>query len=343
MSLLVLSAGDVSAVSSELSPNVLLSLMALVFVRLHSQQRIAIPQRTSISTKAYNTLFMPARVDDFGTTIKVVSVPLGNHAGGLPATTLVLDEQTGAVKAVVNARSLTALRTAAGSALATRLVGPDVPHVLLVFGAGKQIEAHVDLLIRTFPSLKSCTIVNRSFNSRLESLHASLQSRFTHIRFVMECAIGASGTNLFDLQRAVLSADIICTATSSTQPLFKSSWVKAGAHINLVGSYTPDMVEVEVELIKRAGKIMVDSKEACQLEAGELIRAKVLVEDMVEVGEMTGLDGQGISETIMKMKAAGDVTIFKSVGVGLQDTAIASAVVDKAISMGVGTQIVTYD
>ena len=114
MALLVLSAEDVSRASSELSPDNLMALMAQVFIRLHLRDRIEMPHRVSITTDAYSALFMPARVEGFGTTIKTVSLPGPGVQADVQATTLVLDEQTGAVRAVVNATSLTALRTAAG-------------------------------------------------------------------------------------------------------------------------------------------------------------------------------------------------------------------------------------
>ena len=117
MALTVLSAQDVHVASNAICPEHLVSLMAKVFVRLHARDRISLPHRTSITTEAYNVLFMPARIDDFSATIKTVSVPGPNSKASVQATTLVLDEESGAVKAVVNATSLTALRTAAGKSI----------------------------------------------------------------------------------------------------------------------------------------------------------------------------------------------------------------------------------
>lgn len=99
------------------------------------------------------------------------------------------------------------------------------------------------------------------------------------------------------------------------------------------------MVEVDEELIRRAGKILVDSRDACGAEAGELIKAKIEPEDLVEVGELLELDGKSIPDAVNSVKRAGDVTIFKSVGIGLQDTAIASAVFENAVSAGLGTWV----
>lgn len=122
MSLLVLSDDDVSRITESFTPHVLMALMALVFVRssesaradgeTHSQ--VITPLRSVINTPNYTALFMPAYMHESGTSIKVVSVPKSSTREGLPGSTLVLDEKTGAVKAIVNAKGLTALRTAAG-------------------------------------------------------------------------------------------------------------------------------------------------------------------------------------------------------------------------------------
>lgn len=117
MSLVVLSAKDVSVIAEGLSPRDLLDLVVAVFVQSHSKENYSLPQRTLIHANAFSTLFMPSRLSDCGTSIKVVSMPkiTSQSNNGLPATTLCLDEQTGGVSAVVNARGLTALRTAAGN------------------------------------------------------------------------------------------------------------------------------------------------------------------------------------------------------------------------------------
>ncbi|KAF9240833.1 NAD(P)-binding protein [Melanogaster broomeanus] len=314
MSLLVLSAQDVNAVTSELEPEELEALMASVFHRLSSGSEYASPHRTSISMSQHTTLFMPSRVPDLGTTIKVVSVPVSTgDKRGLPASTLVLDEMTGCVKAIVNASTLTALRTAAGSVLATRLLISQAPKTL----------AHVDLHLRAFPSLESCTIVNRAINTRLENLLSSLRQSHPLRTF---STLTLDDENLKD---AVGNANIICTATSSKIPLFTSEWVSPGTHLNLVGSFTPSMHEVDSKLINRAGKVVVDSRDACAIEAGELIvagKAENPKEPWLNLG-LKGSDG---------------VTIFKSVGVGLQDVAIASLVVSRAEQMGRGTRIDNY-
>ncbi|TDL22087.1 NAD-binding protein [Rickenella mellea] len=341
--MLVLSAADIANVVATFSPDLLTGMMAFVFVGMTGKDGVQCPQRTTVTSSNYDALIMPSSIDTLGTAVKIVCVPKERTIHGLPASTLLLDKKTGALRALINASSLTALRTGAGSALATNLVGPTVPHVLLCFGAGKQTDAHIDILLRAFPSFNHCIIVNRTKNDRLAMLHSSLERRFPDVQFTLGCAVEGIGLDAFDLQHAVEAADVICTATSSKKPLFQSQWVKVGTHINLVGSYTPHMAEVDDALIRRAGRVLVDSKYACLHEAGELLSAGISMDEMVEVGEITHVDGTGLHDEVIRLKSAGDITIFKSVGIATQDNVIAHAVVDKATSMGIGTHIPAYD
>ncbi|KAG8695928.1 hypothetical protein FRC08_007460, partial [Ceratobasidium sp. 394] len=249
--------------------------------------------------------------------------------GGLPATTLVLDEETGGVRAIVNSRALTALRNAAGSVLATQLLANPNPTHITLFGAGLQIKHHARLFLLTYPSITHCTIINRSSNDRFNQLVSHLRSDFPNIQIQ---GLVSTTTPNPQIESAVREADVICTATSSTLPLFDSTWLKPGAHVNLVGSYTRTMREADTGLIKRAGRrIVVDEAKSCSVEAGELVDAEVLENELVEIGVLVRGSEEGEGEMNRRMvKAAGDVTVFKSVGVGAQDVAIAALMVELA-------------
>lgn len=229
-----------------------------------------------------------------------------------------------------------------GSLLATRIFATDRPQNLVSFGAGKQIEAHVNLFLREYPSIQRCTVVNRTENARLTDLLTTLRPQNPTVEFV-----GLSSESRDLLHKHLIEADIVCTATSSTSALFESSSIRKGTHLNLIGSYTPDMREIDTTLIMRAGKVIVDSRAACCVEAGELIQAKILEKDMVELGELIGIvndrEFKALTSKCADVKMAGDITIFKSVGVGLQDVAIANLVVNRAGDMGFGTRIDSYD
>lgn len=145
-----------------------------------------------------------------------------------------------------------------GSLLASQIIGPSKPTTLVVFGAGKQSEAHIDLHVRKYATIARCTVINRSTSKQLIDFLAKLQSRFRNVDF-QSCSLEDKAR----VEHIVASANIICTTTPSTKPLILSSWVKPGTHINLVGSYTPEMCEVDQQVILRAGRILVDSKESC--------------------------------------------------------------------------------
>ncbi|KAI6138377.1 NAD-binding protein [Pisolithus tinctorius] len=301
MSLLVLSAQDVNTIIAALPSAELEAPMASEFRRLSSGSHYASPQKTSITMSHHTALFMPSRVEDIGTAIKVVS-------------------ESGCAEEIVNASAQTALRSAASSVLATRLLLSEPPSSLVAFGAGKQIEAHLDLHIRAFPSLKRCTIVNPSTNARLENLLFVL--RQSHPLVSLE---GLSLDDTTNLRSAVGHAN----------------WVSLGTHLNRVGSFKPGMVEVDCGLISRSETIVVDSIEACAIETRELIAAGLSAGDMTEIGQLVEewdcQDGPG--EVQMRK---GDVTVFKSVGIGLQDVAIARCVVSKAENLGIGTTVVDF-
>lgn len=259
-----------------------------------------------------------------------------------------------------------------GSLLSTSLVGPAHPRSIVAFGAGQQIDAHLDLFLRKFTSITTCTIINRTLNDRVVSLRNRLASRFPHpeINMVSSNANPDSLTHP-NLQEQILkSVDIIICATSSTEPLFPSSWVKNGAHVILIGSYKPSMREVDKALVLRsvpsqiplkyASKplpiLLVDSREACSHEAGELIDAQITPSQMTEIGEIIPMNENHVvpRESYLNLEPSssginagfdGPISIFKSVGVGLQDVAIASAIVDKACSLDgdIGIKVHDYD
>lgn len=237
-----------------------------------------------------------------------------------------------------------------------------MPKKLVAFGAGKQIEAHLDLFIRHFPSISHCTIVNRTINLRSNSLRETLKARFNHINLHVISSLPGNKEENRHMEDAVRSADVIICATSSTVPLFSSSWVRTGAHVILIGSFTPVMREVERELVLRAvpqnfspnnkespASLLVDFRKACLEEAGELIEAELEPHQVTEIGELVAKDKNGNVQLVMRNDHPckdgydGPITMFKSVGIGLQDVAIACAVVEKAMSGGNGTGIEDYD
>ena len=237
--------------------------------------------------------------------------------------------------------------------------------MLVVFGAGQQILAHISLFAKRFPTIESCTIVNRSLNSRLLDLLQQCSQSFANVKFQAL----SSSNDIDKVREATKKSDIIICATSSTAPLFPSSWVRDGTHIILIGSYRPTMKEVDTDLIQRAlpglgdhrngpgPVLLVDSIKACQMEAGELLDAGVTHDQLQEIGHVvqntrnrasdrsddSSAEVMETSYSIERNSLNGAVTIFKSVGIGIQDVVIASAVLEKALENGIGTQILDYN
>ncbi|GAA5814082.1 hypothetical protein MFLAVUS_007572 [Mucor flavus] len=278
------------------------------------------PQRISVSTDSHKVLFMPSRLDTT-TSIKIVSVPTKEGLSGLPATILVLDENTGSVQAVMNAGALTAVRTAAGSGLATRLYANPESKNLVVFGAGAQGRSHVDMMIAVRPSLERIAIWNRGQARRLDLIQ-ELQQAYPTRTFVSANE---------ELESEVQKADIVCTCTNATEPVLFGTWLKEGAHLNCVGSYRMDMHEVDTETIKRAEVIVVDSIEACAHEAGELVKSSK-PQDWLEMGNI-------FLKKIDTKQDVSKITLFKSVGISVQDSAISGLMVTRAKEEGLGNTV----
>lgn len=207
-----------------------------------------------------------------------------------------------------------------GSALFLRRIPPaSQPKNLLIFGSGAQAEAHASVFLSLWPSFEKVTFVIRRPTPRSAALLSSLTHAFPKIHFAAGVPFSPDGEDRstdsglrLDLPRAVHEANVIVTATSSTVALFNSVDVTSGTRVVLIGSYKPHMREVDNELIRRAGIVVVDSKEACAREAGELIGAGMSGDQLAELGEVLR-DGPPGAFAVKRVSKAGDVAIFKSV------------------------------
>ncbi len=283
-----------------------------------------VPLRLPLETEKGVTLFMPAylqRTGDLGA--KIVSVYGDNPARGLPminALVLVLDNQTGMPLALMDGTYLTALRTGAGSGLATELLAREDAEVAAVFGAGAQARTQLEA-VRAVRPIREVRIVSRT--------RASAQ------RFASEIE-GIDVRVMDDRSAAVRGADIIVAATTSSTPVFDGRDVEPGTHINGIGSYTPAMQEVDAAVVQRA-KIVVDQREAALEEAGDLIipirQGLIRAEDIyAELGEI--VNGEKAGRT-----SDDEITFFKSVGNAAQDVVTARWALEAAEERGLGTLV----
>lgn len=287
-----------------------------------SAGRATMPLRGQLQTPKGVTLLMPAHIQDGPEmAIKIVSIYGDNPSLGLPiigAVVLVLDANTGFPLAIMDGSEVTGIRTGAGGGLAADYLAREDASVLALFGAGVQARAQLDAL-RVVRPIDEVRIVTRTSESA-EALAKDIEA-WDHppsVRLGM------------DPGDAVTGADIIAAATTSSTPVFPGEAMEDGTHINGIGSYTPEMQEVDAHAVSRATKIIVDSRESANAEAGDLI---------VAGAEITGELGDIVNGDLPGRENETEVTMFKSVGVAVQDLTAATVVVSNAMEMGLGTVI----
>lgn len=292
-----------------------------------------IPLRTRIHCNKANgdVLFMPALMDELnGIGIKIVSVFPNNIKYNKPtisAIMLVNDVFTGEPLAIMDATYLTALRTGAASGVATRhLANPNATKVA-IFGSGgqalKQLEAVLEE--RRIQEVYVYDIDGGKAKNFVKACEKELNRFNFHIK---------QATNPSE---AVHHADIIVTATTSKKPVFSGKDIKPGAHINGIGSFTPQMQEIDEITICKANKIVIDSYEASLKEAGDLItpleKGLIKKENIYsELGKITAGKTPG-RETLE------EITLFKSVGIAVQDIAVAKIIYENALTRDLGQQL----
>ncbi len=283
------------------------------------------PQRLVISADAGVSLFMPAYLPESrALTEKIVSVFPGNPARGLPAIhglVIALDPDTGQPRALLEGASLTAIRTGAASGLATDLLARPRAQVFALIGAGGQ----------AYDQARAVLAVREIFEVRIASKSGASAARLAE-------RLRQEGVNAraVDVREAVQGADIITAATDSTTPVFLDADVAPGAHINLVGAYTRDMQEAPASTIMRA-KVYVDDVMAAAHEAGDLI--KPVRAGLYSFDRVTGTLGQLLLGQIPGRESEEEITLFKSVGLAVQDAAAAARVLARAEAMGLGMEV----
>ena len=269
------------------------------------------PLRTHVETPNGALLMMPAAEEGVGVGVKLVSLTPGNPARGLPfihASYVLFDAETQAPIAVLDGAALTALRTAAVSGLATRCLARADASRLVIFGAGVQAGAHLDAM-RAVRPIEHVTVVSRS-TGPAEALAGRAASAG------LDAVVGEPN--------AVAEADLVCTCTTSSEPLFDGSLLAAGCHVNAIGSYQPHTRELDTETMRR-GRIVVESRDVALAEAGDLLIP--IEEGAIGAGHVVA-DLAEVARGAEVRRSAEDVTVFEGVGMAFEDLVVAKAVVD---------------
>ncbi|HUT37569.1 MAG TPA: ornithine cyclodeaminase family protein [Planctomycetota bacterium] len=297
--------------------------------RLLAAGQVVMPPRTHIEAAEPpgDALVMPSYVPaDEAMGIKVVTVYRGNRASGLPviqALMLVLDAATGSPVAVMDGTSLTAIRTGAASGAATDLLANPDASTVAIFGSGPQARTQLEAV---------CTV--RSIRrARVLDPDAARAAAFA---LEMAERLGVPIEPVPSSANALAEADIVCTATTSTVPVFADAELAPGAHINAIGSYKPAVREIPGETVRRA-RVVVDHRPAALAEAGDLLIP--MVEGLIGREHIWAELGEILAGTRPGRQSPGQVTLFKSVGLAVQDLCAARRVLANARLRGLGSSL----
>lgn len=294
---------------------------AVVPLRTH----LSIPNSDAIS------LFMPAYVhtpENKALAIKAVSLFPTNPSRGLAyiqAAVLVFDPETGQPLALLEGSTLTAIRTGAAGGAGVDLLAREDSSVLAIFGAGTQGRTQLEAAC-TARKIKTVFI----YNPTTEKAEAFANEMKGQSPIPNDIRVATTP------KEAIENADIICTATTSTEPVFDDKDVRPGTHISAVGSYTPQMQEISAETIQRA-KVVVDSYAASLEEAGELIQP--INAGLFDKSHIYAELGEIILGQKSGRETADEITFFKSVGIAVQDAMAAQVTLENARKMNIGQEI----
>ncbi|PYR24550.1 MAG: ornithine cyclodeaminase [Acidobacteria bacterium] len=338
----LLSESDVKAV---LTIDDLIETMAAA-LRRFSKGEVTQPVRTVISVGGDDAFcgLMPAYVPSESLGAKVVTVFGRNATRGLPshlASVLLLDHETGALRALLDGRFITESRTAAVSAVSSRLLAREGVASLAIIGTGVQARSHLDALSRVH-RLKHVAVwsPNKAHRDRFVAEVGTDPGRSGDGAGTDPGRTGAEGRRPVvkaadHAGEAIVGADLIVLVTSSPTPVIESGWVKPGAHVISVGACRPNQREMDPELVAR-GRLFVDSRAAALVESGDVVlgiqEGRFMADHIVaEIGELVNGAAGRRSQT--------DITIFKSLGLAVEDVMAADLAYRRAVEQGIGMEL----
>ena len=270
---------------------------------------------------------MPAYLGNIQSVgLKVVTVFPGNHGTRYDShqgAVLLFETGHGQLLSIMDASSITAIRTAAVSGLATRLLARENADTVAILGTGVQARTHLEAMLTVRP-VKSIRVWSR--NAEHVSKFVEREARKLSI------AVVASSS----AEEAVRGADIICTTTSSREPVLHGEWIAPGAHINAVGSSVAFARELDTAAVTNA-RLYVDRRESTLNESGDFIIAKK--EGSIDESHIVGEIGDVILGKVKGRRSPDEITLFKSLGLAVEDLAAANHIYKKAAATNAGTLI----
>jgi len=255
--------------------------------------------------------------------LKVITVFPGNHATDFDShqgAVLLFETAHGRLLAIMDATAITAIRTAAVSGVATRLLAREGAGDLAILGSGTQARTHLEAMLAARP-IRRVRLWSRSSENARRFAEREAGRRDVAVE-VMASA-----------REAVDGADLVCTTTSSREPVLLGEWLRPGAHVNAIGAVGPVARELDTAAIARS-RLFVDRRESAVNEAGEFLLAKS--EGAIGVDHIAGELGEVVLGSIAGRRSPDDITVFRGVGLAIEDLAAARHVYRKAVERGTG-------
>ena len=308
-----------------LSMRDLIGAMEDALVRF-SRREVAQPLRSVVEVGLQKAFFgvMPAFIaDPPALGAKVVTVFPSNSAAGLPthlATIVLLDSMTGELLAIADGRFITEARTAAVSAVSVKRLARENASRLAIIGSGVQARSH----------LEAIALVRHLSSVRVWSPTAAHRDSFAR---EMQPRIAAPISVAASAQDAVDGADVVVLVTASREPVIRRDWIGAGTHICAVGACRPDQREMDSALVASA-RLIVDSRTGALAEAGDLVIP--IAEGTLDASHVAGELGEVVLGTVAGRTSDIETTIFKSLGMAVEDVAAAHLAYTRAAERGLG-------
>ncbi len=271
--------------------------------------------------------YMPAYLGGMGAVgAKVITVYQENHGTEYDAhqgAVLLFETTHGSLQAIVDATAVTAIRTAAVSALATRLLAKENAGDLAILGAGTQARGHLEAMLQVRP-IRRVRVWSRDA-AKTQTFAAQEAKRW-----------GIPVEAVASTQAAVTGADLVCTTTASREPVLLGEWLSPGAHVNAVGASQAWAREVDTVAVVRS-RYYADRVESARSEAGEFITA--MKENAVGAEHIVGELGDILTGKILGRTQDSEITLFKSLGLAIEDLAAAWYIYRRAGETGRGTRV----
>jgi ornithine cyclodeaminase/alanine dehydrogenase len=285
---------------------------------------------SKLPTKEMLMFFKPAFVEkEQRVSVKFLTQRENNFINGIPTIqgiVLLIDSVTGEILSIMDGEYITALRTGAASGLATRFFARQNAETMALFGCGTQGRTQVEAVAceRNIKKVLVFDLNRESAEQFIAEMTVKMQIEIVHCE---------------DTTR-LKEADIICTATNANAPLFHREVLKDGVHINAVGSFQPHMQELDPFVIRDA-KLYVDQIDSCLKESGDLI--KPIVAGIIQKNHVIGEIGDYCLNKISGRESENDITVFKSVGIAIQDYYVATDIYNNSIEKSFGQEINLFE